>query len=129
MMITSVYTLFISYLLFNESHRVLRVSFLCFFDLRDSIRAHFPQRVFSLVAELFGHLCQVLSVLPSHPAGKKSKRQKREAGLCAPGYKNAKTRQIWLHAGNFITFLARAAICKATSSTNCRLRPCVCFFF
>lgn len=60
---------FLSHLFFHKSYGVLRVSLLCLFDLCDSIRAHFPQRVFSLVGELFGQLGEVLSVLPRYSAG------------------------------------------------------------
>ncbi len=60
----------VSYLFFYESYGVLRVSLLCLFGLCDSIRSHFPQRVFSLVAELFGKLAEVLSVFPCYSAGR-----------------------------------------------------------
>lgn len=60
----------VSYLFFYESYDVLRVSFLRLFGLCDSIRSHFPQRVFSLVAQLFGQLGEVLSVFPRYSAGK-----------------------------------------------------------
>lgn len=57
-----------SYLFLYEPYGVLRVSLLCLFDLRDGVGPHPPQRVFGLVAELFGQLGEVLPVFPRHSA-------------------------------------------------------------
>lgn len=56
------------YLFLYEPYGVLRVSLLCLFDLRDGVGPHPPQRVFGLVAELFGQLGKVLPVFPRHSA-------------------------------------------------------------
>lgn len=44
------------------------MSLLHLFDLCDGVRSHPSQRVFGLVAKLFGQLGEVLSVFPCYPA-------------------------------------------------------------
>lgn len=57
----------VTHLFFYEPYGVLRVSFLRLLGLRYSVGADSPQRLFSLVAELFRQLHEVLSVLPCYP--------------------------------------------------------------
>lgn len=56
------------HLFLHQPDGVLRVSFLGLLGLRDGAGANSPQGLFGLVGELLGHLGEVFSVLPRHPA-------------------------------------------------------------
>lgn len=116
----------VSYLFFYESYCVFWVCFLCFFDLCDSIRAHSPQWVFSLVAELFGYLGQVLPVLPSHSAGKREKCQKWEAKQKNESTKKYRIQSYREKKGRWSKYWNETSCCMPAALTSLLAYAAIC---